>query len=84
MKIQTISACKACKGQKNTQEVRPPKHFCITCSKLSSDNNCQVFDRYVEPAFNRCFYHSQYQPMIIVFKPVKDLDLIISQGQSIA
>jgi len=73
MKIQGVSGCQAYKGQ--------PKYVCATCVKLSADNQCPVFQRPVVPNENRCFYHSTYQPIVVIFRPVRDTDAMIEDGE---
>ena len=80
MQIQKVTACQAFKGQRE-REVAKPKFVCATCVKLSADNGCPVFQRPVEPDYNRCFYHSSYQPVVVIFRPVKNLDTMVDDGK---
>ena len=57
-------------------EIPIPKYLCMTCTKCV-DTRCKVFNRYVEKTYNRCFYHSNYSPIIAEFKPPENLKEII-------
>jgi hypothetical protein len=55
------------------EEEQPiPKYYCETCDKCK-DNRCDTFNRYVDPEYNKCFYHTYYKPIPVVFKPSIDL-----------
>ena len=78
MKVQKFTSCQAFKGQPK-QEVTQPKYYCSTCTKCSIGNNCEVYQRRVEPNYNKCFYHSTYQPVVVIFKPLKNLETMIEE-----
>ena len=49
------------------------QYYCATCTKMSKNFRCSVFERRVEPD-NRCFYHSHYQPSLKTYvSPTKEL-----------
>lgn len=66
--------------QKEINEIPIPKYLCNTCNKCIQ-NRCQVFKRYVEPSYNKCFYHSNYSPIIAEFKPPVNLKEIMEQEE---
>lgn len=53
-----------------------PKYFCATCAKLKNGNFCDCFQRRVEPDYNRCFNHSNYNPVLAVFKAPENIEEI--------
>lgn len=38
-----------------------PKYYCRSC-KRCNNKKCSFFNRYVELDYNKCFYHSNYNP----------------------
>lgn len=53
-----------------------PKYFCATCAKLKNGNFCDCFQRRVEADYNRCFNHSNYNPVLAVFKAPENIEEI--------
>ena len=53
-----------------------PKYFCATCAKLKNGNFCDCFQRRVEADYNRCFNHSNYNPVLAVFKALENIEEI--------
>lgn len=53
-----------------------PKYFCVTCTKLKDGNFCDCFQRRVEADYNRCFNHSNYNPVLAVFKAPENIEEI--------
>lgn len=50
------------------QEVQPePKYYCSSCTKCTN-SFCSTYNRHVEPDFNKCFNHSNYNPIKAAFK----------------
>lgn len=39
-----------------------PKYYCNSC-KRCNNKRCSFFDRYIEQDYNKCFYHSSYNPI---------------------
>lgn len=58
------------------KEQPQPKYYCATCLKLKNDNLCDCFQRRVEPDYNRCFNHSNYKPVLTVFKAADNIEEI--------
>lgn len=53
-----------------------PKYFCATCTKLKEGSFCDCFQRRVEADYNRCFNHSNYNPVLAVFKAPENIEEI--------
>lgn len=53
-----------------------PKYFCATCAKLKNGNFCDCFQRRVEADYNRCFNHSNYNPVLAIFKAPENIEEI--------
>lgn len=62
------------------KDVKPPKYHCSTCTKCNK-NWCSFFNRHIEKDFNRCFYHSNYSPILASFKPQENLELLVEKEQ---
>lgn len=69
------------KTYKEAHEIPQPKHYCSTCAKLKSDKTCILFERRVEPDYNRCFFHSYYSPIEASFKVSANLEEIIKEEE---
>lgn len=55
-----------------------PTKMCSSCTHCSQ-KYCNVHARPVDVSFNRCFFHSNYQPEQQTFKAPSSLDLIMEQ-----
>ena len=53
-----------------------PTSFCASCNHCNN-KYCNTFKRPVDTSFNRCSYHSNFQPVQTVFKVSSTLDKII-------
>ena len=53
-----------------------PKYFCATCLKLKDGNYCDCFQRPVDADYNRCYNHSNYKPVVTVFKAADNIEEI--------
>ena len=73
-KTYEISTHRDACGNGTKTEIKQPKYFCKTCTKCI-DKHCTVFKRYVEPDYNRCFNHSNYNPIAANFKPARNLEM---------
>lgn len=60
-----------------------PTKFCSTCSHCTGDCYCTTHNRRIEKNYNRCFFHSNYQPQQQTFKVNPVLDEIIKQEQEV-
>lgn len=72
---------------KNNKTFKPkrgqvPTKMCGTCEHCTS-KYCNVHSRPVDNDWNRCFFHSEYQPQQQTFKVNPVLDEIIKQEQAI-
>lgn len=69
-------------------EIMQPKYTCGTCTRCNSESRCEVFNRYIEKDYNRCFNHSTYvSPSIKAeFKPLpkEEMDKIIEENEKVA
>ena len=54
-----------------------PTRMCSNCTHCSQ-KYCNVHARPVDTSFNRCFYHSDYQPNAGVFKVSSGLENIMA------
>ncbi len=68
--IKSITPYNNCVSRKK-EEQPTPKYYCESCDKCK-DNRCETFNRYVEPEYNRCFYHTYYKPIPVKFRPAAD------------
>lgn len=59
-----------------------PTKYCSNCANCTK-GFCGVHARPVDKNYNRCFYHSYYQPNSTVFKVANNLDEIMKQEQAI-
>lgn len=59
-----------------------PTNLCQTCNHCTS-KYCMVHKRHIEPDYNRCFFHSTYQPNITTFKVNPKLENIMKQEQEL-
>lgn len=51
-----------------------PKYLCATCTKLKEGSFCDCFQRPVDKDYNRCFNHSNYNPIVAVFKAPENIE----------
>lgn len=58
-----------------------PKYYCATCLKLKNNNYCDCFQRPVEAEYNRCYNHSNYKPVLAVFKAPDNIDEIAAEAE---
>lgn len=66
-------------SKRKEAEIKEPKYFCGSCEKCIN-NRCMVFQRHVIPDYNRCFYHSNYSPHVVLFKPITNLEEIVLEN----
>lgn len=60
------------------KDIPTPKYHCASCAKMNSELRCDVFERRVEPDYNKCFNHSHYQPSFKSYvSPSKELFKLI-------
>lgn len=69
--IKSINPYSNCVSKKQEQQPEP-KYFCSSCTKCTN-SVCSTFKRRVEPDYNRCFNHSNYNPIKAVFKAPANL-----------
>lgn len=62
------------------EDIKTPKYFCKTCTKCVN-SRCSVFDRHIEPDYNRCFNHSNYSPNIVPFKAPSNIEEIAKDNE---
>lgn len=67
-------------GKSKELDVKPPKFHCSSCTKRT-ENRCTFFNRHIEPDFNKCFYHSNYSPVLASFKPQENLEELVEKEQ---
>lgn len=78
-----ISVAQVSKGNKQTRpEPKLPKYHCSSCTKCKN-KYCDCFQRRIEPDYNMCFYHSTYNPIIVVFKPPSNLKEIMQREEEL-
>ena len=69
-----------CGNTKKEEVVKAPKYFCSSCEKRC-DNRCTFFHRPVVKDYNRCYYHSFYKPVAVVFKAPDNLEEIMEKEE---
>ena len=76
MKVQPVkdSAAPLFKRCKSSKEVLGAKYFCNCCTKKTDDSRCLCFGRRIEPDYNRCYFHSNYTPIVAQFKVQDNLE----------
>lgn len=68
------------RNNKEASDVPEPKYHCASCLKLKG-TTCDCFKRRVEPNYNRCFFHSNYSPVVASFKAPTNLEEIIKEEE---
>lgn len=58
-----------------------PKYYCATCAKLKNGNFCDCFQRPVEADYNRCYNHSNYKPILAIFKAPENIEEIAQANE---
>jgi hypothetical protein len=61
---------------RKTEEIKPPKYHCISCRNRIG-NRCEFFKRPVVKDYNKCYYHTCYNPVSTVFKTPDNLEELI-------
>ena len=67
-------------GKSKELDVKPPKFHCNSCTKRV-ENRCTFFNRHIEPDLNKCYYHSNYSPVLASFKVQENLDELVEKEQ---
>lgn len=60
-----------------------PTKYCGSCTHCTSDCQCKIHQRQVDKSYNRCFYHSFYQPNAKSFKEIPNLQAIMEEESKI-
>lgn len=55
------------------KEIETPKHTCRSCTKRCA-NQCNVFNRPIDLAYNKCMYHTLHEPTFFEFKADRELE----------
>lgn len=72
----------ACGHATRTDNVEEPQFYCKTCTKCNN-KFCSTFKRQVEPNYNRCFNHSNYNPIEFSFKPLENIEEIAEENDKL-
>lgn len=65
---------------KQTEEPQP-KYLCSTCNKVNK-NFCNCFQRPINAEYNRCFNHSNYDPILGIFEAPENIEEIARANEN--
>lgn len=58
-----------------------PQYYCSSCLKLKDGSFCSCFQRRVEADYNRCYNHSNYDPIVTPFRVPANIDEIVRENE---
>jgi hypothetical protein len=59
-----------------------PKFTCRGCTnKEQGKNYCNCFSRPINPNYNRCFYHSNYESRVQTYQTPRNLEEIVKRNE---
>ena len=64
------------KPKNNEKEQALPQYHCSSC-EACSNKYCNVFDRRIEPDYNKCFNHTNYGNRQSVYQAPANLEEIV-------